>query len=372
MVNTNFSRREFIAAAGAGAAALTLSRTRLSAEAADLGPLEKYPVVVIGAGLGGLTCGAYLARAGFPVTVVEQHSIPGGYATAFERAAGKFRFEVSLHGTSINNNTPAEILAELGILERLDLVPLPEVFRIKTTAGDIVVPQGDPPSFIQRLSERFPAEADGIAGFVNQMLAIHGETEAYGRKGESLKRWTKFLFPLLNPNMWKVRRQTLADLLDDHVADPEVRHTLSFLWGYYGLPPEKLSAFYYAIATASYLKNGSFYISAGHRDVVNLLTYVQPELFFSNNLSTPFHRLADRSRGDLQPPGHGRHAFSEFPHRPIAQHTAGPHQLSVSARLPEGFRRHLKNLGHVMRQDMQVDALGLERISSLEHLLVFV
>jgi prolycopene isomerase len=271
MVNTNFSRREFIAAAGAGAAALTLSRTRLSAEAADLGPLENYPVVVIGAGLGGLTCGAYLARAGFPVTVVEQHSIPGGYATAFERAAGKFRFEVSLHGTSINNNTPAEILAELGILERLDLVPLPEVFRIKTTAGDIVVPQGDPPSFIQRLSERFPAEADGIAGFVNQMLAIHGETEAYGRKGESLKRWTKFLFPLLNPNMWKVRRQTLADLLDDHVADPEVRHTLSFLWGYYGLPPEKLSAFYYAIATASYLKNGSFYIKDRSQQLSDLL-----------------------------------------------------------------------------------------------------
>jgi phytoene dehydrogenase-like protein len=271
MGNTCFSRREFIAAAGMGAAALTLNTTRLTAQAAKIGPRETYPVVVIGAGLGGLTAAAYLARAGFPVTVVEQHSVPGGYATAFDRAAGRFRFEVSLHGTAINNDTPAKILEELGILDRLELVPLPDTYRIKTTNGDIVVPQGDPQTFIKRLSERFPQEAAGIAGFVEEMLAIREETEAYGRKGITLKRWTKAFFPMLYPRMWKVRRQTLADLLADHVTHPEVRSALAFLWGYYGLPPEKLSAFYYAIATAGYLKNGSFYIKDRSQRLSDLL-----------------------------------------------------------------------------------------------------
>jgi phytoene dehydrogenase-like protein len=271
MGKTCFSRREFIAAAGMGAAALTLNTTQLSAYAANIGSRKDYPVVVIGAGLGGLTCAAYLARAGFPVTVVEQHSVPGGYATAFERAGGKFRFEVSLHGTSINNNTPARILKELGVLEHLELVPLPDTYRIKTAKGDIVVPQGDPQAFIQRLSEWFPEEAAGINGFINEMLAIHDETETYGRKSETLKHWTKVFFPMLYPKMWKVRRQTLADLLEDHVSDPEVRSALAFLWGYYGLPPEKLSAFYYAIATASYLKNGSFYIKDRSQRLSDLL-----------------------------------------------------------------------------------------------------
>jgi phytoene dehydrogenase-like protein len=271
MGKTNLSRREFIAAAGMGAAALTLSTGQLSAYAAKIGPREDYPVVVIGAGLGGLTAAAYLSRAGFPVTVVEQHSVPGGYATAFERGQGQYRFEVSLHGTSINNNTPAKILEELGILDRLDLVPLPDVYRIKTASSDIVVPHKDPQAFIQRLSERFPQEAAGIKGFVGEMLAIHDETEAYGRKGATLKRWSKMFFPILYPKMWKVRNQTLADLLDDHVADPEVRRSLSFLWGYYGLPPEKLSAFYYSIATASYLKNGSFYIKDRSQQLSDLL-----------------------------------------------------------------------------------------------------
>ncbi|MEJ2641710.1 MAG: NAD(P)/FAD-dependent oxidoreductase [Desulfosarcinaceae bacterium] len=271
MGKTCFSRREFIAAAGMGAAALTLNPPRLSARAAEIGPREKYPVVVIGAGRGGLTAAAYLARAGFPVTVVEQHSVPGGYATAFDRAGGEFRFEVSLHGTAINNNTPAKILEELGILEHLELVPLPDTYRIKTAKGDIVVPQGNPQAFIQQLSQRFPEEAAGISGFVGEMLAIHDETETYGRKGETFKRWTKVFFPLLYPRMWKVRRQTLADLLADHVTDPEVRSALAFLWGYYGLPPEKLSAFYYAIATAGYLKNGSFYIKDRSQRLSDLL-----------------------------------------------------------------------------------------------------
>jgi len=57
---------------------------------------KDYPAVVISAGLGGLCAAAYLAREGIPVTVVEQHSIPGGYASSFDRAKGRFIFR--LHG----------------------------------------------------------------------------------------------------------------------------------------------------------------------------------------------------------------------------------------------------------------------------------
>ncbi len=61
-----------------------------------------HPTVVIGAGLGGLCCGALLARDGVPVTIVEQHFKPGGYATSFKRADGRFVFEISLHGTAMS------------------------------------------------------------------------------------------------------------------------------------------------------------------------------------------------------------------------------------------------------------------------------
>lgn len=172
----------------------------------------------------------------------------GGYATAFERGRDKYRFEVSLHGTSIHNNQPAKILQDLGVLENLELVRLPDTYRIKTASGDVVVPQSDPEGFIRTLSGMFPREADGIRGFVNEMLSVHAETEAYGGKSVFSKKYLKLLFPLMYPTMWKMRSKTLSDLLDAHVQATGVRDLLSFLWGYYGLPPSRLSGFYYALA----------------------------------------------------------------------------------------------------------------------------
>ena len=54
-------------------------------------------VIVIGSGIGGLSCAALLARYGFEVTVCESHSIPGGAAHAFERNGFKFDSGSSLY-----------------------------------------------------------------------------------------------------------------------------------------------------------------------------------------------------------------------------------------------------------------------------------
>nr|ATQ36024.1 prolycopene isomerase-like2 [Petalonia fascia] len=51
---------------------------------------EEVDVVVIGAGIGGLTCAALLAQYGLDVTVCESHTIPGGCAHSFERDGYKF------------------------------------------------------------------------------------------------------------------------------------------------------------------------------------------------------------------------------------------------------------------------------------------
>ncbi|MBE9077539.1 NAD(P)/FAD-dependent oxidoreductase [Romeria aff. gracilis LEGE 07310] len=53
--------------------------------------MSEPDVVVIGSGIGGLCCGALLARYGFAVTVCESHTLPGGAAHGFER--GGFRFD---------------------------------------------------------------------------------------------------------------------------------------------------------------------------------------------------------------------------------------------------------------------------------------
>ena len=57
---------------------------------------EQYDIVVVGCGLGGLTSANRLARAGYRVLLVEQHSQLGGLATWFRRKS--HIFDVALHG----------------------------------------------------------------------------------------------------------------------------------------------------------------------------------------------------------------------------------------------------------------------------------
>ena len=57
--------------------------------------LSMYDVIIVGAGLGGLTAGAKLAKEGKKILVVEQHNKVGGCATVFHRKS--MTFETGLH-----------------------------------------------------------------------------------------------------------------------------------------------------------------------------------------------------------------------------------------------------------------------------------
>jgi phytoene dehydrogenase-like protein len=59
--------------------------------------MSKKSIVIIGAGIAGLSSAAYLARAGKKVAVCEQHSRPGGYWTSFNRRG--LVFDVTPHWT---------------------------------------------------------------------------------------------------------------------------------------------------------------------------------------------------------------------------------------------------------------------------------
>ena len=56
---------------------------------------SNYDVVVIGAGVSGLTSAALLSKAGLSVLVLERDSRPGGYLAGFRRK--NYRFDSAIH-----------------------------------------------------------------------------------------------------------------------------------------------------------------------------------------------------------------------------------------------------------------------------------
>ncbi|MGB3759130.1 MAG: NAD(P)/FAD-dependent oxidoreductase [Rivularia sp. (in: cyanobacteria)] len=74
-------------------------------------------VIIIGSGIGGLSCAGLLARYGFKVTVCESHSIPGGAAHSFNYQGYKFDSGPSLYSGlsySPSNNPLRQVLDAIG------------------------------------------------------------------------------------------------------------------------------------------------------------------------------------------------------------------------------------------------------------------
>ncbi len=216
---------------------------------------KDFPVVIIGAGLGGLVSAAYLARYGFSVTLMEQHAVAGGYATSFDR--GDFTFDVSLHATVAEHAMPQAILSDLGIWDNLKVAYAPELRRIITPGFDITLPAKNPKGVITELFRVFPHEKQGIHDFYSEMEQVI--SELWGGKRFDISMMAK-LEPL-----------TLEQWMSLHVKDPDVKYCMAVFSGYYGLSPAEINALFYAVATGEYLVHGGQYYKTRSRDLSNAL-----------------------------------------------------------------------------------------------------
>jgi len=66
-------------------------------------------------------------------------------------------------------------------------------------------------------------------------------------------------FPKEFPYLFKSFNKTWGAVVDIQIRNPKLKAIISSLWGYYGLPPSKLSSFYYALPTIWYLTHGGYY-----------------------------------------------------------------------------------------------------------------
>ncbi|MFC1834254.1 FAD-dependent oxidoreductase [Thermodesulfobacteriota bacterium] len=264
------NRRRFLKVSALWTTAAALSTVPVPAKSMPRDPNAKCDAIVIGSGLGGLSFAGYMAKNGFKVLVLEQHNIPGGYATTFTRDGGNFMFEVSLHQLFLGGVTK-EILDELGVLKKVKFRQGTNLFRLVSGDLDVTCPTADSERFEETLISMFPRQKTGIEGFMAEMLGLSQEVEKFFEAGK-LTLVGKMGFPLRYPKMWAARNKSLSDYLNKYISDPKLKAVLSVFCGYFGLPPDRLSGFYYLNASGGYFRYGGFYPHGGSQEISNALT----------------------------------------------------------------------------------------------------
>jgi phytoene dehydrogenase-like protein len=225
---------------------------RSGARAAD----DEYDVIVIGSGLGGLSCAAAFARQGFRPLVLEAHDRPGGYATTFARPGG-FVFDASLHSTTVGARDGIHnLIPGFPEITDVEFVPHPHLYRAVFPDYDLRVPQKNLAGYVDLLIGHFPGEAEGIRRLVEDMQGLRTDIQKLSSAGGQVDMSR---FPTDFPHLYQNYARTWGQMVDACIADPKLKAVVSALWGYYGLPPSQLSSFYYALPTIGYLEEGGYY-----------------------------------------------------------------------------------------------------------------
>lgn len=134
-------------------------------------------IVIIGAGIAGLSAASYLLRNGYAVTVVEQHDIPGGLCTSWKRKGYTVDYCVHwLMGTHPNSEY-YQIWNELGAFTNKDgsVVPIINSDTFSTIGlsdGDIIHMYGNIEKFREELLRLGPEDEKHINKLCKSLLSL--------------------------------------------------------------------------------------------------------------------------------------------------------------------------------------------------------
>lgn len=225
-----------------------------------------YDAIIIGAGMSGLVCGCYLARAGMKVLVVEQHDKPGGYFTSFKRRGYLFDAAAHSFGNYREGGHVRKIFTEIGI---------DKIVKIKRfDPSDIVITPdfkmtfwNDTETTITKLANIFPKEKDNI------------------------KKYFNFLTSSNQSEFIKLKDKTFSSLLHSFFKDEKLINSFAFpVFGNGGLPSSKMHAFSGAKIFSEFIIDGGYYPEGGIQALPNALD----DIIKQNNGTILYRRLVKK------------------------------------------------------------------------------
>ncbi len=202
-------------------------------------------VIIIGAGVSGLSAGCLLAESGLDVIVLEQHRIAGGLLQQFSRRG--IRFDTGMHyvGGAGPGGPLRPYLRRLGILDRIQLEPFdPDGFDEVILPGRRFTFPVGAHRIARKLTADFPQCAPGIVRFFERLAEIAEEHVLFSLSAETLPR--------------DRRPPALGGSLSDEItrlipaAPDDLRALLSAHCLLYGVPADRAALSAHALVAGSF------------------------------------------------------------------------------------------------------------------------
>lgn len=238
---------------------------------------DEYDVIIVGSGIGGLTCGALLSKRGYKVLVLEQHYQVGGYCSSFGRMGFVFNTGVENVSGLWEKGPVSYLLKELG-LEKDELFVRN---RIRYIFKGKEIDASSLEELIEVLSEIFPEEKDNIHAFFDEAKKAYEEcymeAEKYGvpLPAELIAKVLgarKLLdYPKEHPHFYDWMNKTYKQKLDEFFTNEDLKTLLCALLGYLGTRPDETPASSALTAVVSYYLHGGHYPRGGAQRFANSL-----------------------------------------------------------------------------------------------------
>jgi len=226
-------------------------------------------VVVVGAGLAGLSAALRLAGAGRKVTVIEREAVPGGRNGLLNKSG--FAFDT---GPSVLTmpDLIADALACVGedLKDWLDLVPLKPLYRAFYHDGSQLDVHADTNQMQAEIAKSIsPAEAIGYGKYVDFVTKLYKY-----EMNDFIDRNIDSPLNLLTPNLARLIAlggfRRLAPKVNQFLKDPRTQKVYSFQAMYAGVSPQQALAIYAVIAYMDSV-NGVFFPKGGMHAVPRAL-----------------------------------------------------------------------------------------------------
>lgn len=168
-------------------------------------------VIIIGSGLGGLSCGVILARRGYDVTVLEQGTQVGGCLQCFTRRGGKFETGMHFIGSASEGQTLDRLLNFLEVKPDITLSQLdPTGYDVVSLCGQHFRFANGREAFIEQMGSYFPSQRDALVRYFDLVDKVASASSLHSLKHVETDAAVNMEYQM----------RTINEVIDEVITDP--------------------------------------------------------------------------------------------------------------------------------------------------------